>query len=326
MMEVFWVKKDSYTEITEIVGNISWSGDYTQVARQIEFTLITSPYDKSLPVAAIELGDIIVLRKDNKELFRGYVFFRDKAYNSTTFSYTAYDCGIYLLKNDGSYNFRNTTPEAITKRICCDFGIPYKTIDSTGISINKKFIGVNLYKIIMAAYTIATQNTGRKYMVRAIEGEINIIPKGETSLKLVFENGVNILESSRSESLENMVNKVKIVNKDGDHIKEVTDAAMLNKYGSFQKNLTQAEDKDETSKAKKMLKGIDTKINITGFGDATCITGMAVEVYDSYTGLNGLFYIDSDKHSWRNGEYNVDLTLNLENLMDENEGGQDNDK
>lgn len=326
MIRLYLVKKDSYIEITELIETISWSGERTQAARQIDFNILSSPYDRNLVTVNIELGDTVVLKEKDKELFRGYIFFEDKSYNSTSISYTAFDCAIYTLKNENSYNFKGVTPEDATKRICVDFGIPYKDIAYTGISLNKKFIGVKLYTIIMSCYTVATQNNGNKYMILAREGELNVIEKGVTTLSLVFENGVNLLDSSYTKNLDKMVNKVRIVDKDGNLIKDVVDNELLNTYGSFQQVITQSDGKDETKKANSMLKGIESKIKITGFGDTTCITGMGVEVYDSYTGISGLFYIDSDKHTWSNGVYTVDLVLNLENLMDENESGDVSDK
>lgn len=311
------------TDITEIVGDITWSGDYQQAARQLDFSIIVSPYDKTLPKVNIPLGAKATFYVDNKEVFRGYVFSRDKSYNGNTMSFTAYDNAIYLLKNENSYNFKDVTAESATKRVCNDFDIPTNSIISTGISINKKFIGVNLYEIIMSCYTLASQSNSKKYMLQDKGGSINVIEKGNITLDLVFENGVNLLDSSYSESIDNMVNRVRIVDKDGNLIKDVTDNDLLSTYGSFQKVITQADDKDETKKANSMLQGVDSKIKITGFGDVSCITGMGVKVYDSYTGITGLFYIDSDTHKWSNNNYTVDLVLNLKNLMNESERGDD---
>lgn len=323
MIKVILIRNNESIEITSLVDKITWSGECTQAARSIEFTLISSAYDKNLPKVNIELGNFIAFYLNDKELFRGYIFFRDKAYNSNTFSFTAYDCAIYTLKNEAAYNFRNVTPESVTNRVCSDFGIPIGSLISTGISLSKKFISVNLYEIIMSSYTIASQNNGIKYMILAKEGKLNVIEKGEAVLSIQFENGVNLLDSSYSESLEKMVNVVKIVDKDGNNIKEITDEGLLNTYGKFQKVIVQSKDKDETKRANSMLNGIDSKIRITGYGDTSCITGMGVKVYDSYTGLTGWFYIDSDKHTWKDGMYTVDLVLNLKNIMDESERGDD---
>lgn len=325
MIKLILANGKSSTNITELVSNIVWSGEYTQAARTLDFNILVSPYDKNLPKVNIDLGDMVIFYIDNKEIFRGYIFTKEKSYSGNTSSFTAYDIAIYTLKNEGSYNFKNITAEAATKRIFNEFGIPIGNIETTNIAINKKFIAVNLYNIIMSCYTIASQNNGIKYMIQANEGKLNVVPKGDIVLSLSFENGRNLLDSTYSESIEKMVNNVMIVNKDGEKIKDITDNDLLNKYGSFQKVITQADDKDETKKAQDMINGVDSKIRISGIGDTSCITGMGVKVYDSYTGIKGLFYIDSDKHTWENGQYTVDLVLNFKNLMDESERGDDND-
>lgn len=325
MIKLVLANSKGSTNITELATNIVWSGEYTQAARTLDFNITVSPYDTNLPKISIDLGDMVIFYVDNKEVFRGYIFTKEKSYSGNISSFTAYDIAIYTLKNEGSYNFKNVTAEAVAKRVFNEFGIPVGNIAITNTAINKKFIAVDLYNIIMSCYTIASQNNGRKYMIQAIQGKLNLIQKGNIVLSIAFENGRNLLDSTYSESMEKIVNKVMIVNKDGEKIKDISDKALLNKYGSFQKVITQADDKDETKKAQDMLNGVDSKIRISGLGDITCITGMGVKVYDSYTGLKGLFYIDSDKHTWSNGEYTVDLVLNFKNLMDESERGDDND-
>ena len=47
--------------------------------------------------------------------------------------------------------------------------------------------------------------------------------------------------------------------------------------------------------------------------------GNGVEVYDKATGLNGLFWIDSDTHTWENGTHIMSLELNFKNIMDSKE-------
>ncbi|HDF2717803.1 TPA: cell wall hydrolase, partial [Clostridioides difficile] len=75
------------------------------------------------------------------------------------------------------------------------------------------------------------------------------------------------------------------------------------------------------------FKGIEQTCSLKGYGDVTCITGRGVKVKDRYTGLVGLFYIDTDKHNWdSNGNYEIDLDLNFQNIMDEKTAGQDEQK
>lgn len=323
MISLKIIKGNETIDISDFLSDISWSGDSVQAARQINFTLISSAYDKNVPDLNLNVGNTIIFFENNKELFRGYIFLKNTSYNSTTITYTAYDLAIYTLKNESSYNFKNVTAEQATKRICSDFNLQAGSLAKTNININKKFIGVNIYEIIMSCYTIAFQNNNKKYMILAKDGKLNVIEKGNKVLDLVFENGFNLIETTISESLEQMINRVRIVDKDGNLIKEISDNNDLKTYGSFQKSITQSEGKDESKRARSLLQGIDNKISITGFGDNSCITGNAVKVYDNYTKVTGLFYIESDKHTWKDGIYTVDLVLKLENVMNESERGSD---
>jgi hypothetical protein len=51
------------------------------------------------------------------------------------------------------------------------------------------------------------------------------------------------------------------------------------------------------------------------------MTGGTVVVREPYTGLYGLFYIDSDVHTWKNGLYLNKLVVNFKNIMDEKDAG-----
>ena len=147
--------------------------------------------------------------------------------------------------------------------------------------------------------------------------------KGNVKLKLSFEEGKNILSSNFKESVSNMVNKVLIVDDNGDKISEVSNDEWLKTYGLFQDVYKKQEDKDSNAEAKAMLSGVEQSCSLSGFGDTTCITGYGVEVKDNYTGLVGLFYIDSDTHTWEGGNYTIDLELNFKNIMNEVSAGQD---
>mgnify|MGYP001470679857 CR=1 FL=1 len=66
-------------DITEIVTSITWSGDYKQAARALEFGIAVHPHDAYLPRITLKMGDMVALIDDKgKELFQGYVFFKEK--------------------------------------------------------------------------------------------------------------------------------------------------------------------------------------------------------------------------------------------------------
>ena len=44
---------------------------------------------------------------------------------------------------------------------------------------------------------------------------------------------------------------------------------------------------------------------------------------DTGSGVSGLFWIDADTHTWKNGQYFCKLTLNFRNLLDETSAGSE---
>ena len=61
-------------DITNLLINVSWSGDYKSCARKLEFSLISSLMDKNIPKIDIPLMSMILFYEDDKEFFWGFVF------------------------------------------------------------------------------------------------------------------------------------------------------------------------------------------------------------------------------------------------------------
>ena len=304
-------------DITQLIKTVEWSGSYQQACRKLSFSVLASPYDKSIPKVNIECGYMIRLFEDDKELFRGYIQSKNMSYNSSSIEYMALDGGTYVHRNELVYNFKNLSAEEITSKVCNDLGIHTGNIASTNLKMDKKFFGASGYDIIMTTYTYASAKNNKKYMCTMDKGLLNVIEKGKVVLDLSFENGSNILDSEFSEDISNMVNTVKVYNGDKQLVKTVKNDSDIKAYGTFSKVLKLEDGKDINAEAKKELKKIERKASISGFGDTTCKCGYGVKVKDEYTGLVGLFYIDEDVHTWENGMYKVDLVLAFENMMDE---------
>ncbi|EOE7140465.1 TPA: cell wall hydrolase, partial [Clostridioides difficile] len=121
--------------------------------------------------------------------------------------------------------------------------------------------------------------------------------------------------------MENVKNKVIVVDQYGSKISEKIDNEIFKEVNVImQKVIQQQENQDVDIDSE--FNGIEKSCSLKGYGDVSCITGRGVKVKDSYTKLVGLFYIDTDKHTWQNGEYQIELELNFQNLMDEKSAGQ----
>ena len=314
-VKIVCVSQKGQLDITKFCKTITWSGNYKACSRKLEFNIIDAGVD-------IELSSYILLYENDLELFRGYVFEREKS-SDGTFSFTCFDCAEKLNKIKVAYNIKNQTASEISNMILREIGFEIGSIAKSSVNVNKVFIGVSIYDVLMTAYTYQHREDSKSYMIYADKGKICTSEKGVVKLKVKFEEGKNIEHSSFKESIANMVNCVVIVDEKGEKISEVIDNDMLKTHGLFQEIYKAEEKKDSISEAKAMLKGVEQTCSLSGFGDTTCKTGYGVEIKDSTTGLVGLFYIDADTHTWEAGEYKIDLDLNFKNIMNEVQAGED---
>lgn len=310
-------------DATALVPTVKWSGDYQQCARTLDFGLLSSSTDSKIPTVTCPLGTPVQLWQENTLLFEGFVFYRQKATNSSVIDVTCFDRGIYLKKNAKAYKTTNSTPEAFTKRICADFNIPIGDLAATGVVFTRNFPGTKLYDMIQTAYTIASVKTKKKYQVGFRGAKLCVWEKNAVSNSPVLEGGVNLLDAAVTESIQNMINQVAVYSRDDQLIRTVKNDTAIDKFGLMQEVMGQVEGEDTAAKAQKLLddNGEEQKITVNNLGNVSYITGTSVIMREAYTGLYGLFFIDSDMHTWKNGMYVNRLVLNFRNIMDEKEAG-----
>jgi hypothetical protein len=310
-------------DANQLAPTITWSGDYQQCARSLNFGILSSPIDKNITSVKCDLGSAVTLIQDNTELFQGHIFTREKSTSGNTIDIECFDQGIYLKRNETTYKFTNTTPEAVTRKVAADFGIPVGEIAVTGFKFSRNFIGCDLYNIIETSYTLASRKNKKKYHIIFHGGKLCVVEKKVTDNTLVIEGGVNLMDATMSDSIENMVNQVAIYDKNDKLVKTVKNAEAVKLYGLMQNYIKQSDGEDTAAKAQKLLddNGIEQKITVNNLGNIANVTGGTVVVHEPYTGVYGLFYIDADTHTWKNGLYLNKLTLNLKNIMDEKEVG-----
>jgi hypothetical protein len=311
------------TEISSLVKKLVWSGSYDSIARTLDIDYISSSTDYYVPKYNIPLGTMVLLTDDaGNEVFRGYVFQRERQHSDNVTSLTAYDGAIYLKKNDGYYNFKSMTAESIAAQVCKDLGIQTGTLAETGVTQSKICFGDNTYKIIMMAYTDASKVNGKKYMPIMMYGKLNVIEKGAVLVDYKLKNGVTLLDSTYAESIENMVNKVSVFDSNGNNVTVLKNADLISKFGQSESILVMSDNQtkaEATNNASKLIKDEERKATVLALGNLKCISGYSIGVQDEYTGLIGKFYIDNDTHTWQEGVYKMTLSLSFENIMDEAE-------
>lgn len=292
----------SVIDITQLVTAAEWSGSLSEVARKLTFGIVTSPTDKMLPSVSINLGDMIMLESDT-ELFRGYVFTRSKSHSGDAIEVLAYDGLIYLSKSKAPYNISKLSPDQIATKICNELGVPIGQLASTGTSFSSFFENESYYEIIKAAYASASAITGKTYKIKMIAGKLSVIEVGITETMVAA-----IHDSTFSESIENLVTKVKLLNESGKQVREIASNDTA-RYGTIVAAYKSEKGKDPVTEARSLLTGPEYTASLVIPGDVQCVTGNRLIVNDVYTGISGAFWIASDTHNFSEGQYTTSMEL-----------------
>ena len=315
-MKIMW----NDAKITGYVTSVTWAGSAKQAARTVVVCVAYSPNDKNVKTLGIKLGDKIVFYPgypdDKKTKFVGIITQRERKSEMGELQYTATDGMMHLLRSSGTYRFANKTPEKIAQMVCRDVKVKTGSIAKTKMPIAKIFFQERpYYEIIMAAYTKAYRKNKKKYIAQMNGDKLEVIQKGKVIPNFHIRQGERITESSYTEDLDSMVNRVYIYDSNNNKIGSVSNSNWIKKYGIFQ-NAISVDSGNGKTEAKAELQGINKTANLTMIGDYRCVSGLGVIIEDSRTGLKGKFWIENDSHEWNGGVYTTTLELAFKNVMD----------
>ena len=304
------------TDITDYIHSLSWGGSNSQVARKLEMQVVNAPLDANVTKLNMDLADPIFLYDDDgvTEIFRGYITEREASSVTGTVTYVAYDILFYTQKSNATYNFSGETAETITQMVCRDMEIPTGTLAATGLAQKLIVQNVSIYNIIQQAYDQAAEKNGKEYIIRARQGALCVDEVGDLACDIYLTEDSNITSSKYKETLNNMVNKVKIYDGEGNPSGTVQNDDDL-RYGVFQQVYTKEEGKDATTTAKSMFKGVEKSFTLECLNYNGAVTGAGAIVVDRTTGLSGSVWIEADTHTWQNGVATMSLTLQLKDVM-----------
>ena len=312
-------------DVSHMFRRIEWSGDVDSVCRRLSLEMIVSATDPRLPYVYLPLAGGIKMGVGDQMLFFGQVVSKDKSTDSSTMSVTCYDKCFYLKNSQASRKYNGETPEAITRQLCSTYGVAVGSLAQTGVPVRRKFSAAPVYKIIDTAYTLASRQTGKKYMIRFSADKMDVIERTVTPQSVILSRGTNLQTATYGESIENMKNRVIIVDSEGNQVGVVSDDAAVTRYGLLAEVLRQSEDEDATAQAREILadNGVERTVSVSCLGHLKLITGNTVWIHEPYTGLANTCWIDADKHVWQNGVHTCSLTLNFKNEMREAESGSE---
>lgn len=303
-------------DVTELVQTMSWSGDVRQIARTLSVSMAV-PRDGSVEPPALEEGAALRLEQGGSARFTGQLVRCSTSTRTVTASLTALDGGRALVRNEAFFRCDGVTAEAAAAALCQRFGIPVGRLAATGVPVRRKFPGVALDKIVATLYTLAGEQTGRRYLPRITgDGRLEVVEKAESaSLELVRTMGV-----TNSWSIERLCNSVAIYTDDGQLVRRVEDGASQAVNGRLEHVLRQRAGEDAAGEARAWLEdnGLQQSLTVEVLDPPMeLITGTAVLLRDTGSGVSGLFWVDGDTHTFKNGQHFGKFKLNFRNLMHE---------
>jgi hypothetical protein len=291
-------------DITNICVNATWSGDIDERSRSLNFTYLYNP-KISMTLIKIEIGDSINLFDDkNRLLYVGVVTEVASSLSGSDVSVTSRDVLWYLGKNKLAGVYTGSA-ETIARKILDEFGIPVGNLES--VAVDKTVISTGdktIYKAISEAY-------GEDYYIVALGEKVEVRKKGG-EVVAVISGKANLIDASYKKSMEDMVNKVIVLNDDNRKTFEISAEENL-KYGILQEVIKAEKDKDVAISAKEKLVGIKDASNITAMGNFDVVSGKAVIIQDTSNGFTGKFLVTSDSHSFSGGEHTMSLTVEVLN-------------
>lgn len=291
-------------DITNICVNATWSGDIDERSRSLNFTYLYNP-KISMTLIKIEIGDSINLFDDkNRLLYVGVVTEVASSLSGSDVSVTSRDVLWYLGKNKLAGVYTGSA-ETIARKILDEFGIPVGNLES--VAVDKTVISTGdktIYKAISEAY-------GEDYYIVALGEKVEVRKKGG-EVVAVISGKANLIDASYKKSMEDMINRVIVLNDDNRKTFEISAEENL-KYGILQEVIKAEKDKDVAISAKEKLVGIKDASNITAMGNFDVVSGKAVIIQDTSNGFTGKFLVTSDSHSFSGGEHTMSLTVEVLN-------------
>lgn len=294
-------------DVSTWIEKITWSGDKNQIARKLSFTVAYSRQDDNIPALQIDNGNTVTLI-EQAVLFQGVIINISRQENSTTLSVSAVDLAWYTGKIK-TYGIYEGTAATITRQVCAEYGI--ETGSLLDISGNKEIISTGdktIYQVIADAYADAD------WCLHMDGSALHIYPAGaEVVARLSGDS--NVMDASYTSSIENMINKVVVLDGDAAYAGEVKQETHISQYGLMQETYKAETGKDARQEALKLLKGIEETGSVTAIGNLACITGRAVYITEVSSNITGRFCILSDSHTFDGGLHTMSLGLEFKGVM-----------
>jgi hypothetical protein len=334
MFNLLLVKNDGSKtyDITPITGSLTWDSNLSLMS-VLEFELIWSDMPSLFPKNPCDLGDVVLLMKDNEEVYRGVIVTEGKS-GRDNIKYTVNDYAWYLGKSKTVYQFNKIPASQAILRILKDFGMLIGNVPVMNTPIDDIYLEKSPAEIIEEIYKREEKRTGKYFNVEMRKGKIYFEDMKDLVINGTLHLAGNIrpedvlsnpLGAERTRSIEAMRNRVKILvernaqdkNKAKYEVVAIAeDQKLISKYGLLED--TYKIDAEDYAKGRevarillKRLARIQETNTLKLIGDIAFKAGRLLDIAEPLTGMSGRFMILTAKHAIANQIHTMDLELVL---------------
>ncbi len=319
-MEIeLFIGDDSGTKVYQpaVQEGIEWSTQRRSTPGQLTFQVI---HDDTLVISE---GSAVRMKADGDEIFFGFIF-KQQRNKDGMISVTAYD-QLRYLKNKDTKVFENKTAAQLIQMLAADYGLKVGTIEDTGYIIPSRVEeNTSLFEMIENALDQTLTNTKEMYVMYDDFGRLTL--KHLSSMAVGSQGAYLVIDEETGENYDystsiddETYNKIKLTYDNEDTgFREVyiaQDGTHMNQWGVLQYFDTISKGENGQAKADALLSLYNKKtqsLKITNaIGDNRVRAGSLV-VIDLKMGdasLRNFMLVEQCKHSYKEGEHWMDLTL-----------------
>ena len=302
-----------------VEDGVKWETDRQGSPSKLTFKVYK---DKNGNLAFHE-GDTVALQFNDPEagwkvIFSGYVFNKKRNKNGWI-EVTAYD-SLRYFKNKATYVYTNKKASEVVKMIAEDYKLTVGTIEDTSYVIGSRVEdNQSLFDIIQNALDLTLISTKDMYVLYTEEGKV-CLKNAESMRTKVLINDLVAEDFDYTSSIDDETYTEIELFYDNDETNKreyynAFDPTNMGKWGRLRLTESIQNPANAADRAHKMLELYNRKnrkLNIkNAFGNSECRAGASVLVNLGLGDINVNHYMIIEKatHTFKKGEYRMDLTL-----------------
>lgn len=314
------IDKNKIFDLSEIVQDITFESYMKDNPGILKF----SYYDVD-NIGYVTEGSSVSFKIDEEKVFWGYVFKISKETDKKV-SVTCYDQLRYFKYKD-TYIFSESTATNIFKKICTDFNINNKVVNSSSYLLEARiYDDKTLAEMIQYAFDKTLIDTGEWYFMRDNYGTLEMLNVSNQVTNLVIGDSSLLTSYTYESSIDgDTYNQVKLVKENKDTKKRelyiVKDSSTIKKWGLLQyyekvdENMNDAQIKDRANMLLKHYNKPQKTLKIEALGHlkvkAGCGVILMIKDLENDTVYKKNVIVTKAEHNFKNNEHTMKLEVQI---------------